>query len=90
MTSFTVGRSKSVCQFVSVDYPRQHQATYVLKLSGVRALDIAKRWIRFHDAARHQMVQAQQVFVLAKSVQVTPAKGQRTEILRDRVQQALC
>jgi hypothetical protein len=44
-------------------------------LRSVTALDIAQRWVCFHDTCRDQVVQAEQVFIVAQAVEVPPAEG---------------
>ena len=60
----------------------------MLKLCRIRPFHVAQRRVRLHNPAGDQVVQAQQVLVVAQPVEVPPAEGQRAEVLRDRVQQA--
>lgn len=62
----------------------------MLKLRRVRPLDVDERRIRLDDAVLDQMVQAQQVLVVAQAVQVAAAEGQGAKVLVDAAQQGLC
>ena len=62
------------------------QENGVLELGSVTALDVDKGRIRFDNAAANQVVQAEQVLLLTKSVQITSAKWQSTKALLDDTQ----
>ena len=59
----------------------------MFKLSGVTPLDITQWRIRFHDTRFDKVVQAQEVFVLPKTVQVPPAEWQSAKVLVDDVEE---
>jgi len=61
----------------------------MLELRRVTALLVHQRRIRLHDALRHQIVQPEQVLVLAQTVEVAPAEGKRAEGFVDHVQEVL-
>ena len=63
----------------------EHEAMF--QLSRITTFDIAKRWISFHDARFDQVVQAEEIFVLAKAVQISPAEWQGTKVFVDDIEQ---
>jgi hypothetical protein len=62
------------------------QQNSVLKLRSITSLDITEGWVRFHDARRDQMVQAEQVFVQSQSIQISSAPWQSAKVLVDGVE----
>ena len=69
---------------------QQRDATYMFTLRRVTALDIAQRRIRFHDTRADQVVQAQEVLIMAHAVKIPPAERQGTKVLGDGAEQRLC
>lgn len=63
--------------------------SYVFELSGVRALNIAQRWVILDDARGHQVVQSQKILFLAKPVEVPTAEWQGAKVLGNHVQEVL-
>lgn len=63
-----------------------YKTSYMFKLRSVRPFDIAQRRIRLYDPARNQVVQPQEVLVLAQAVQVPPTKRQGAKVLVDDVE----
>lgn len=58
----------------------------MLELGCIRALDITQRRIVLHDALLNQMSQAEQVFVLAQSIEISSSERQRAKVLVDCVE----
>lgn len=54
-------------------------------LCRVTTLDVAQRGVSLDDTRTDQVVQAQEVLVMAQSIEVPPAERQSTEILRNGV-----
>ncbi len=61
----------------------------MLILGHIAALDVAERRVRIDDARIAQVLQRQAIALLARAVQPTLAKGQRTKVLVDVRQQRL-
>ena len=59
----------------------------VFKLSSVTPLDITEGRICFHNARLDKIIQAQEIFVLAKTVQVPPAERQSAKVLVDDIEE---
>jgi hypothetical protein len=57
--------------------------TYVFALRSVAPLDIAQRGVRLDDAGGDEVVEAQQVLVVAEAVEVAAAEGEGAEVLGD-------
>jgi hypothetical protein len=64
--------------------------TYMLALCRVTALYIAQRRVGLDNTRADQVVQTQEVLVMAHTVKIPPAERQGTEILGDGVEECLC
>ena len=65
-------------------------ATYVFTLCCITALDIAKRGVGFDNTRADQVVQAQEVLVMAHAIEIPPAERQSAEVLGNGVEERLC
>lgn len=65
-------------------------ATYVFTLCRITALDIAQRGIGLDNTRADQVVQTQEVLVMAHAIKIPPAERQGTEVLGDGVEECLC
>ena len=63
---------------------------YVFTLCCITALDIAKRGIGLDNTRADQVVQAQEVLVMAHAIEIPPAERQSTEVLGNGVEECLC
>lgn len=60
--------------------------THVFTLCRVAALDIAQRWVRLDNTSANQVVQTQEVLVVAQAVEISPAERQGAKVLGNGVE----
>jgi hypothetical protein len=74
----------------SLSEPRWIDGTYVLRLRGVGAFDVAQRRICLNDTGLYEVVQAEQVLVVAEAVEISSAKWQSAKVLSNGGKEGLC
>lgn len=64
--------------------------TYMFTLRSVAALNIAKGRVGLYDTGRDEVIETEQVLIVAEAIEIAPAEGQGAEVLGDGVEQRLC